>query len=122
MKFVPIQCPCCNANINADIEKKVMYCGHCGTQIYIDDEVKRYEYTHRIIDDAEIKRAEAEKMRAEVKIKKAEAEVKKAEIEMMQAEINRKTSRGGDIAAVAFGFLLFVFLFIMLIIGSVFGF
>ena len=88
MKFVPIQCPCCNANINADIEKKIMYCGHCGTQIYIDDEVKRYEYTYRTINDAEIRQADAEIRQADLKMKEAEF---RRDIEMHRLQA-RKTS------------------------------
>lgn len=48
-------CPSCGGSFQIEDEsKRFVYCTHCGTQIQLDDLV----ITERIIDEAEIKKAE----------------------------------------------------------------
>ena len=42
-KILKLKCPECNAPINIDIKKPARYCSYCGTPIYFDDGVKRFE-------------------------------------------------------------------------------
>ena len=48
MKLIDTTCPSCGATLTVDKEKGNVFCQYCGTQLLLDDEVKRVRY-----DDAE---------------------------------------------------------------------
>ena len=80
MKLISLKCPECNAKLDVEEGRKQVYCTYCGTKILLDNE---NETVHRRIDDAKIKRAEAD---ASVKLK--ELEIK--EYQMHQSNRRRK--------------------------------
>lgn len=41
MKIVDAKCPCCGAQLNVDLGKKLATCEFCGTRFVVDDEVQR---------------------------------------------------------------------------------
>ena len=50
-------CPNCGANLSIKTnDRDFAFCQYCGTKIMLDD----YRATHRIIDEAQIKKAENE--------------------------------------------------------------
>lgn len=56
MKLVNLKCPECGAQLKVDPNRQFVYCEYCGTKILLDKEEK----TTRIIDEAAIRKAEAE--------------------------------------------------------------
>ena len=58
MKLISLTCPSCNARLKVENDRKFTFCQYCGTQIYLDDEVKRTEYIRRKIDETKIKELE----------------------------------------------------------------
>lgn len=80
MKLQSMKCPSCNAPFSADIERDTtLFCPYCGTKIMVNADKKCYEInvnqtTHHI-DDAQIKRVDAEK-----------------EIALKELELNKKRS------------------------------
>lgn len=78
MKMQSVKCPSCGAPFSVDTEKGAeIFCPYCGTKTMVNDltfEIK-YNHTNRNIDDAEIRRVDAEK---EVELKKLEAKMKRS--------------------------------------------
>ena len=80
IQMVPMYCPNCGAQFDADKDREFMFCQYCGTKIMIHNTntyTLNYNETKRTIDDAEIKRTELEyelqKMKEEHKREKLEA-------------------------------------------------
>lgn len=71
--LLQLTCTKCGANLSIDEEREYVYCQYCGTKLILNNE---NEYVHRHIDEAKIKKAEAEKI---VKLKELELEEKKIE-------------------------------------------
>ncbi len=71
------KCPQCGANLAFTDDRDVGYCEFCGTKISFED----MRVTQRIIDEAEMKRAETEQLREKHRI---EVEQKKMEEEERQ--------------------------------------
>ena len=71
------KCPQCGANLTFTDDRDVGYCEFCGTKISFED----MRVTQRIIDEAEMKRAETEQLREKHRI---EIEQKKMEEEERQ--------------------------------------
>ena len=44
MRLIEMTCPKCGAQLQIDADKKQAFCGHCGTEILIDDEVQHIQY------------------------------------------------------------------------------
>lgn len=62
MKLINLKCPECNAPLKVDPNREFIYCEYCGAKILLDKEEK----VSRTIDEAEIRKAEAqEKIRIE---------------------------------------------------------
>lgn len=56
MKLVNLKCPECGAQLKVDPNREFVYCEYCGTKILLDKE----ERISRTIDEAAIRKAEAE--------------------------------------------------------------
>lgn len=83
IKFVQMTCPACKGEVVVDKDAKEAYCTYCRAKLIVDDGIERSEHTSRVIDDAEIIKAEAERT-------KAETERMKMEYEMQQKADNHK--------------------------------
>lgn len=80
MKLQSMKCPNCDAPFSINVDKSTsFFCPYCGTQITLNDNTNRFEInysqTNRNIDEAQIRRVDAEK---EVELKKLELELKKS--------------------------------------------
>lgn len=53
------KCPACGAELNLETDKDYFYCPHCGSKVLKHDEKIIIEHVIRTIDEAEIKKAEA---------------------------------------------------------------
>ena len=56
MRITAIRCTACGADLQAEENKKMLYCPYCGTKIVLDDD--NIEITNRIVDEARLKEAE----------------------------------------------------------------
>lgn len=80
MKLQSMKCPNCDAPFSINVDKSTsFFCPYCGTQITLNDNTNcfeiNYSQTNRNIDEAQIRRVDAEK---EVELKKLELELKKS--------------------------------------------
>lgn len=66
VKFIAVKCPSCGANLPIEEGRTEMFCSCCGAKIIMTNE---NEHIYRHVDEAEIKKAEAEK---DVQLKKLE--------------------------------------------------
>ena len=56
-----MKCPNCNAQIIFNDENDYAFCSHCGTQVFKENvKINKNININRTIDDAEVKRVEAE--------------------------------------------------------------
>ena len=61
MKMYLLKCPNCDATLEVEPDRKMLFCSYCGSKIIVDDEVKRVEITKNInyhetyTDEAKIK-------------------------------------------------------------------
>lgn len=88
-RLIVMKCPKCEASIQLDPDQRVAFCSYCGTQLLFDNE-REYtlnnnstvdlNVTYHEIDEAAIKRAEADMRRSDVKMAQVAASVKEAEI------------------------------------------
>jgi len=60
MKLIKLTCPTCGAQLNIDIEEKIGFCQYCGGSLFINDVDEKKEYVYRKIDEAAIKKVEAQ--------------------------------------------------------------
>ena len=105
MQVKEMKCSNCGATISVQEGKAVQFCQFCGNQVIIDDgSTKTTNYNHRYIDEAEIRRIEAEKERRE----REDAHRQKAEEE--RRATNKKLLIGWIASMV---FLLIISLFTM---------
>lgn len=66
MKVKEMKCSNCGATISVQEGKSVQFCQFCGNQVIIEDgSTKTTNVNHRYIDEAEIRRIEADKERRE---------------------------------------------------------
>lgn len=56
-KLITVKCPECGASLQIEKGRRIAYCTYCGAKVIIDNE---NEHIYRKIDEAEIKRAEAD--------------------------------------------------------------
>lgn len=57
MSLESMKCPSCGAPITFEKDRDFVFCSHCGTQVFKNDENKK-EVTYRTIDEAKIKEYE----------------------------------------------------------------
>ncbi len=60
MKLIKLTCPTCSAQLNIDIEDKIGFCQYCGSSLFVNDVDEKKEYVYRKIDEAAIKKVEAQ--------------------------------------------------------------
>lgn len=80
MNLQQMKCPNCNAPFSIDTEKSsIFFCPYCGSKIVLNKNSNCFEVTYnqttRNIDDAQIRRVDAEK---EIELKKLEIDLKKS--------------------------------------------
>ncbi len=77
MKIVSLNCPNCGANFRMEVNanRKTCFCGACGTQIHLDDEVKRTEYKTVSENTADVKNVELKRIKYETACKQYEKEM-----------------------------------------------
>lgn len=80
MKLINLKCPECNAQLKVDPSREFIYCEYCGTKILLDKEEK----ITRNIDEAEIRKAEAEER---IRIKEIESDEKSSKISLIMMAI-----------------------------------
>ena len=95
MKMIKLKCPDCGAILTVNESLKTATCNFCGSQIYLDDEIKRSEHIIRNIDEARIRESDNS-----VKLARLKAEEKQKNVRILII-----------ITAVAF---IFMFLFFIL--------
>lgn len=76
MKLIKMKCPDCNATLNVDPQREFMYCEYCGTKIMLDKEEK----VKRIVNEAEIRRAEAKERIEMAKLNKKELSKRESDL------------------------------------------
>ena len=102
MKMHILNCPKCGGKLSFNGNRTLMFCAYCGTEIFLDDEVKRSEhtYTYRKIDEARIKEAEVEK-----------------DIHYMNLDYKeREQKRDNKLILIYFGIMIALFIFAMLMV------
>lgn len=94
-----VKCPGCGADLTVkDGNRDFMFCEYCGTKVRLDD----YQETHRYVNEAEVKKVEADR----------EIELRKMEIEEKGRQEDKETFK----KMLPFAIVLFIVL--MFIIGK----
>lgn len=88
IKFIPIKCPECDADLDIEEGRKVMFCSYCGRKIVMVDENEfKYNVTHRHVDVAKIReveeKAEIKKVRERLKKEKIDKVIEFAEMVLL---------------------------------------
>ena len=63
IQMISMQCPNCNANLEADSSREFVFCQYCGTKVKLHDTntyTVNINETCRVIDEAELVRAQTE--------------------------------------------------------------
>ena len=95
-----VKCPGCGADLTVkDGNRDFMFCEYCGTKVRLDD----YQETHRYVNEAEVKKVEAEK----------ELKLKQMEIDEQKRKDDDKGSSRFMIGCVIFIFVCFLMLYLM---------
>lgn len=97
VQLIPIKCPNCDASLNIEEGRKQLYCSYCGAKILVNNE---NEYIYRTIDEASIKRSEAE----------SALRLKELELEEKENERNRNARFTAYKVAAAVGAIGIIFL------------
>ena len=75
-----VKCPGCGADLTVkDDNRDFMFCEFCGTKVRLDD----YQETHRFVDEAKVRRVDAEH---DIELKKLELEEKKMKDELKRSK------------------------------------
>lgn len=77
MKLINLKCPECNAPLKVDPNREFIYCEYCGAKILLDKEEK----VSRTIDEAEIRKAEAQE---KIQIEEIKAKSNEKKIDMIE--------------------------------------
>lgn len=59
MKVISVKCPECGATLDVDESRTQVFCSYCGSKVLLQNE---NEHVIRVVDEADIKRAETDKM------------------------------------------------------------
>lgn len=73
IKMIPVKCPQCGADLEAEEGRKTLFCQYCGAKVIIQND---NEHIYHTIDDAAIKQAETDRI---VKLKRIELAEKERE-------------------------------------------
>ena len=97
-----VKCPGCGADLTVkDGNRDFMFCEYCGTKVRLDD----YQETHRYVNEAEVKKVEADR---EIELRKMELEEEKRKALRAEKEKDEKT-----------GFKLLAILIAICVIGEI---
>lgn len=99
IKLVSVKCPDCGASLSIEEGRARAFCTYCGAAVIVSNSNERIT---RTINEAEIKRAEAEK---EIRLKKLEQEAEESK------EANKSSKRG---FYMLFAFALIIWLMILI--------
>ena len=106
--ILKLECPYCNAPLEYEEGKEQMFCQYCGKKILlVDENTYNINHTIRQIDEAEIKRTEAQKA----------VELKKIEFAEKKRAAKERTKKN----KVFFSMALTTFSVLMMIIGILAG-
>lgn len=101
MKMYLLKCPNCDATLEVEPDRKMLFCSYCGSKIIVDDEVKRVEITKNINYH--------ETYTDEAKIKETSS---KEKIRLQEMEYADKEKKRNDKAIfISIGFLILIMLF-----------
>lgn len=91
-----VKCPGCGADLTVkDGNRDFMFCEYCGTKVRLDD----YQETHRYVNEAEVKKVEADR----------EIELRKMELEEKGRQEDKETfKKGFPIAIILIAVLIFL--------------
>lgn len=104
-KILNLKCPNCKASLEFKEKRDVMFCEYCGAKLLLDNE---NEYVYRLIDEADVKRAETEQS---VKLKEMELKEK-------ERENNQKILKLKIIFSVILGVAGLLFLILVFALGE----
>lgn len=97
-----VKCPGCGADLTVkEGNRDFMFCEYCGTKVRLDD----YQETHRYVNEAEVKKVEADR---EIELRKMELEEEKRKALRAEKEKDEKT-----------GFKLLALLIAICVIGEI---
>ena len=103
-------CPHCGATIDVDADNKPMYCNYCGSRIYIDNGVKKFEINKNIDINKNIEVNKDIKYHKtyvdEAKIKKIESKERIRLEELAYKE--REDRRNNNVFFICIGFLFLI--------------
>ena len=88
LKLMSVKCPECGAGLPIEKGQSQIFCSYCGAKVVV---VNENEYTYRHIDEAEVKKAEADRA---VRLRELEIEEKQRE---KDREENAKRTRKGTV-------------------------
>ena len=109
IRFISVVCPNCGAQMSIENHCKQAVCGCCGTQLLIHNENEKIVHT---IDEADIKRAEAEyKLGAQRIEADAENERLKFELQKLKEDNESLNLKHFLIFGIVGMLLIFLFLF-----------
>lgn len=104
-------CPNCNAALSFSDDREFGFCEYCGSKISFDD----FRSTQRIVDEAKIKQAEAEKT---IRLKELELEKAKFEEELREKKAQETFKKRFRTIWAIFMLAVSVFFIIQLLIGT----
>lgn len=108
IRFISVVCPNCGAQMSIEHHCKQAVCGCCGTQLLIHNENEKIVHT---IDEADIKRAEAEYKLGAQRIE-ADTENERLKFELQKLKEENEAKNTTRMLIFAGILLLFLFLFI----------
>lgn len=94
-----VKCPGCGADLTVkDGNRDFMFCEYCGTKVRLDD----YQETHRYVNEAEVKKVEADR----------EIELRKMELEEKGRQEDKETFKKGIKIAPFFFLVCFIIMYL----------
>ena len=80
--LISVKCPACGASLSIEEGRQQVFCSYCGSKVLVNND---HEYVYRHIDEAAIKKAEADKA-----IRLKELEIKEKEREQKRKDKARR--------------------------------
>ena len=100
-----VKCPGCGADLTVkDGNRDFMFCEYCGTKVRLDD----YQETHRYVNEAEVKKVEADR----------EIELRKMEFEECANQTSRQNRLEDEKRGLLIGLVGFALVFLLCKLGE----
>lgn len=100
-----VKCPGCGADLTVkDGNRDFMFCEYCGTKVRLDD----YQETHRYVNEAEVKKVEADR----------EIELRKMELEERANQTSRQNRLEDEKRGLLIGLVGFALFFLLCKLGE----